>query len=119
MKVRIKNNYLRVVQLLLCLFVFGFVGCSSLKDIEGAKVQSGESILQFSVSENDFVAFNQRTQELGLVAVDFRTAITNVSDSDNNEFWVTFRFVNEAVMIRSYVSLISSGHLKRISYSYR
>lgn len=113
------NSYLRAVQLLLCLFVCVFLGCSSLKNVGDGDLQTKGNILQLSVNENDCVGFNQRTQELGLVAVDFRAAITNVSDSDNNEFWVTFRFTNEEALNRAYVTLMSNGFVRRISYSYR
>lgn len=114
-----RNFYLRVVQLLLCLFVLAFVGCSGLREVEGKGLQNGENILQLSVNENDFVGFNQTIQELGLVAVDFRPAVTNVKDSDHNQFWITFRFGNEAASMRNYVSLMSNGDVRRISYPYQ
>lgn len=116
MKKVIQNCCLWTVKLLLCLFIFGFAGCSILKMEKGYGVQHKESVLQLAVNENDFSAFNQRIQELGLVAVDFRPLVTNIIGGENNEFWVTFRFASENALIRSYVSLMSNGSVRRISY---
>ena len=86
--------------------------------MEGKEVERGESILQLAVKGNDIVGFSQRIQALGLVAKDFRPAFSSVPSGENNEFWVTFRFADKGALMRSYVSLIYNGFVRRISYSY-
>lgn len=117
MKMSMKSNCRRAVPLLLCLSLI--LSCTSLKRLEGNGLEHTLSLLQLAVNESDFAVIIQRIQAMELFVVDFRPAITNLSGGDQNEFWYTFSFDNEAELMRNYVNLISNGFVRRISYPYQ
>ena len=119
MKEEFINYYPRIVRPLLCLFMMLFFSCSSLKNTGDNALIVPQRILQVAVKESDFEIFNQSIHELGLMALDFRIATTNMSDNGDREYHITFRFASQDSFASGCSALISTGVVRRMSYPYR
>lgn len=119
MKKTIYAARFRALQLLLCLFVFGFIGCSSLKKGNDEVSKDIVSLFfQVAVKESDFIVFNQRIQQVGLIAVDFQPARLSGQNDECDAYWITFRFLNRGSFLAGSSAIMSTGVAHQISYQY-
>jgi hypothetical protein len=118
MKRMILHGCLRATLLLLCLLVFGLLGCGSMKNGNNEVLKDVAPLFQVAVRESDFLLFNERIQQLGLIAVDFQPARVNGQNGEVDAYWITFKFLNRNSFLAGSSAIMSTGVAHQISYQY-
>lgn len=118
MRKSIKAAISWAAQLLLCLLIFGLLGCSSLKNGNNEVTKEVTPLLQVAIKESDFSLFNERMQQLGLIAIDFQPARMNEQNGEIDCYWMTFRFLDRRSFLAGSSAIISIGLAYQISYEY-
>lgn len=108
------NNCLQAAQLLLCLFVFGFMGCSSLKDKKRNCFESSKSLLHVVINEDDIPIFSQRMKELNINSTHVSYVVKNVEYNEGKDFCFSFQFLSPTDFLALRSEILATGLVKKI-----